>query len=111
MGTVTNGGLNVVFMINRKMQKINLTNYAKRRNKTMKYQMYKILTDCNSDGSVSYSREDMEIIADEHQFEQNFIKEYLGESYDTLLNEIRKRITGIADFAYNDENEAAVRIL
>ncbi len=72
----------------------------------MKYEMYKFLTDRNPDGSVSYSQEDMEIITDEHQFEQNFIKEYLGESYDVLLNEIRKRIVGIAEFAYNDENDA-----
>ena len=72
----------------------------------MKYEMYKFLTDRNPDGSVSYSQEDMEIIADEHQFEQNFIKEYIAEAYDVLLNEIRKRIVGIAEFAYNDENEA-----
>jgi hypothetical protein len=72
----------------------------------MKYKMYKVLTDRNPDGSVSYSQEDMEIIADEHQFEQNFIKDYLGEAYGILLNEIRKRIVGIAEFAYNDENEA-----
>ena len=72
----------------------------------MKYEMYKFLTDRNPDGSVSYSQEDMEIIADEHQFEQNFIKDYLGEAYGILLNEIKKRIVGIAEFAYNDENEA-----
>ena len=72
----------------------------------MKYEMYKFLTDRNPDGSVSYSQEDMEIIADEHQFEQNFIKEYIAEAYDILLNEIRKRIVGIAEFAYNDEDQA-----
>ena len=72
----------------------------------MKYEMYKFLTDRNPDGSVSYSQEDMEIIADEHQFEQNFIKEYIAEAHDILLNEIRKRIVGIAEFAYNDENRA-----
>lgn len=77
-----------------------------RNKKTMKYEMYKILNDPNPDGSVSYSPEDMEIIADEQQFEQDFIKDYLGESYEVLLNEIRKRIVGIAKFAYNDENEA-----
>ena len=37
---------------------------------------------------------------------QNFIKEYIAETYDALLNEIRKRITGIAEFAYNDEDRA-----
>ena len=72
----------------------------------MKYQMYKFLTDRNPDGSVTYSQEDMEIITDEHQFEQNFIKDYLGEAYGILLNEIRKRIVGIAKFAYNNENRA-----
>ena len=72
----------------------------------MKHQIFKILTDRNPDGSVTYSQEDMEIITDEHQFEQNFIKDYLGEAYGILLNEIRKRIVGIAKFAYNDENRA-----
>ena len=72
----------------------------------MKYEMYKFLTDRNPDGSVSYSQEDMEIISEEYQFEQNFIKEYIAEAYDILLNEIRKRIVGIAEFAYNDEEQA-----
>ena len=72
----------------------------------MKHEIYKFLTDRNPDGSVTYSQEDMEIIADEYQDEQNFIKDYLGESYNILLVEIRKRITGIAEFAYNDEDRA-----
>ena len=72
----------------------------------MKYELYKFLTDRNPDGSVTYSEEDMEIIADEYQDEQSFIKDYLGESYDILLAEIKKRIDGIAKFAYNDESRA-----
>ena len=72
----------------------------------MKHQIFKILTDRNPDGSVTYSQEDMEIISEEYQFEQNFIKEYIAEAYDILLNEIRKRIVGIAEFAYNDEEQA-----
>ena len=72
----------------------------------MKHQIYKILTDRNPDGSVTYSPEDMEIIAEEYQDEQNFIKDYIGESYNILLDEIKKRIAGIAEFAYNDEDQA-----
>ena len=45
----------------------------------MKYEMYKFLTDRNLDGSVSYSLEDMEIIADEHQFEQILSKIIWGK--------------------------------
>ena len=67
----------------------------------MKHEIYKFLTDRNPDGSVTYSQEDMKIIADEYQDEKNFIKDYLGESYNILLAEIRERITGIADFANN----------
>ena len=72
----------------------------------MKYEMYKFLTDRNPDGSVTFSPEDMEIITNEYQDEQNFIKDYLGESYNMLLDEIKKRIDGIAEFAYNDEDQA-----
>ena len=72
----------------------------------MKHQIFKILTDRNPDGSVTYSQEDMEIIAEEYQDEQNFIKDYIGESYNILLDEIKKRIDGIAEFAYNDEDQA-----
>ena len=72
----------------------------------MKHQIFKMLTDRNPDGSVTYSAEDMEIIAEEYQDEQNFIKDYIGESYNILLGEIKKRIDGIAEFAYNDENDA-----
>ena len=72
----------------------------------MKHQIFKILTDRNPDGSVTYSQEDMEIIAEEYQDEQNFIKDYIGESYNILLDEIKKRIAGIAEFAYNDEDQA-----
>ena len=72
----------------------------------MKHQILKILTDRNPDGSVTYSPEDMEIIAEEYQDEQNFIKDYIGESYNILLDEIKKRIAGIAEFAYNDEDQA-----
>ena len=32
----------------------------------MKYEMYKILTDRNPDGSVTYSPDDMEIITNEY---------------------------------------------
>ena len=63
----------------------------------MKYQMYKFLTDRNPDGSVTYSQEDMEIITDEHQFEQNFIKDYLGEAYGILLNEIRNKLNDLIE--------------
>ena len=72
----------------------------------MKHQILKILTDRNPDGSVTYSPEDMEIISEEYQDEQNFIKDYIGESYNILLDEIKKRIDGIAEFAYNDEDIA-----
>ena len=72
----------------------------------MKHQIFKFLTDRNPDGSVTYSQEDMEIITNEYQDEQNFIKDYLGESYNILLDEIKKRIDGIAEFAYNDEAQA-----
>ena len=72
----------------------------------MKHQILKILTDRNPDGSVTYSPEDMEIITNEYLDEQNFIKDYLGESYNMLLDEIKKRIDGIAEFAYNDEEQA-----
>ena len=72
----------------------------------MKHQIFKMLTDRNPDGSVTYSEEDMEIIAEEYQDEQNFIKDYIGESYNILLDEIKKRIDGIAKFAYNDESRA-----
>ena len=72
----------------------------------MKHQIFKFLTDRNPDGSVTYSQEDMEIITNEYQDEQNFIKDYLGESYNILLDEIKKRIDGIAEFAYNDEDQA-----
>ena len=74
----------------------------------MKHQIFKILTDRNPDGSVTYSPEDMEIITNEYLDEQNFIKDYLGESYNILLAEIRKRITGIAEFAYNDEDSGNI---
>ena len=43
----------------------------------MKHQIFKILTDRNPDGSVTYSQEDMEIISEEYQDEQNFIKDYI----------------------------------
>ena len=56
----------------------------------MKHEIFKILTDCNPDGSVTYSQEDMEIITNEYQDEQNFIKDYLGESYNILLDEVKK---------------------
>ena len=72
----------------------------------MKHEILKTLTDRNPDGSVTYSQEDMEIISEEYQDEQNFIKDYLGESYNMLLDEIKKRIDGIAKFAYNDESRA-----
>ena len=72
----------------------------------MKHEIFKILTDRNPDGSVTYSQEDLEIITDEYWEEQNFIKDYLGESYNILLAEIRKRIDGIAEFAYNNEDQA-----
>ena len=72
----------------------------------MKHQIFKILTDRNPDGSITYSPDDMEIITNEYQDEQNFIKDYLGESYNILLDEIKKRIDGIAEFAYNDEDQA-----
>ena len=72
----------------------------------MKHEIFKMLTDRNPDGSVTYSQEDMEIIAEEYQDEQNFIKDYIGESYNILLDEIKKRIDGIAEFAYNDEDQA-----
>ena len=72
----------------------------------MKHQIFKILTNRNPDGSVTYSQEDMEIITNEYLDEQNFIKDYLGESYNMLLDEIKRRIAGIAEFAYNDEDQA-----
>ena len=55
--------------------------------------MYKFLTDRNPDGSVSYSQEDMEIIADEHQFEQNFIKDYRVTS--SILSKATQRTIDI----------------
>ena len=72
----------------------------------MKYDIFKMLTDRNPDGSVTYSDEDMDIIEDEYRFEQNFIRNRLGGAYDILLDEIKKRIAGLAEFAYNNEDEA-----
>ena len=40
----------------------------------MKYDEFKMLFDHNSDGSVTYNREDMEILTQEDINEQNFFK-------------------------------------
>ncbi len=75
----------------------------------MNHDLYKMLFDRNPDGSVSYSMEDMEIITDEDNKQQADIRELILQDYTVLLEEIRKRIIGIATFADNNE-KTAVRI-
>lgn len=75
----------------------------------MNHDLYKMLFDRNPDGSVSYSMEDMEIITDEDNKQQAAFRNLIMPDYTVLLEEIRKRMTGIAKFAYDDEKQA-VRI-
>lgn len=73
----------------------------------MNHSLYKMLFDQNPDGSVSYSREDLEKITEEINSEQAAFKALLGDSFKILLEEIQKRIDGIAEFAYGDKNQAS----
>ena len=75
----------------------------------MNHDLYKLLFDRNPDGSVSYSMEDMEIITEEDNNAQAALRDLILQDYIILLDEIRKRMTGIAKFAYDDEKQA-VRI-
>ena len=75
----------------------------------MNHDLNKMLFDRNPDGSVSYSREDMEIITEEDNNAQAALRDLILQDYTVLLEEIRKRIDGIARFAYDDEKQA-VRI-
>ena len=75
----------------------------------MNRDLYKMLFDRNPDGSVSYSMEDMEIITEEDNKQQAALRSLIMPDYTVLLEEVRKRIDGIARFAYDDEKQA-VRI-
>ena len=75
----------------------------------MNHDLNKMLFDRNPDGSVSYSMEDMEIITEEDNNAQAALRDLILQDYTVLLEEIRKRIDGIARFAYDDEKQA-VRI-
>jgi hypothetical protein len=68
--------------------------------------MKKILFDKNPDGSVTFTREDMEIITQEYNDKQSILKMLIGNAYDELINDLKKRITDVAEFAYSDENDA-----
>ena len=72
----------------------------------MYHDLYKMLFDRNPDGSVSYSVEDMEIITEEDNNAQVALRNLILQDYTVLLEEIRRRIAGIATFAYDDEKKA-----
>lgn len=76
----------------------------------MNHDLYKMLFDKNPDGSVTYSMEDLEVITQEDNKQQADLRELILQDYTVLLEEIRKRIIGIATFADNNE-KTAVRIL
>ena len=65
----------------------------------MKHELYKMLFDRNPDGSVTYTPEDMEKITEENDFEQAAHQILLGDAFNKLLDEIEKRIDGVAEFA------------
>ena len=73
----------------------------------MKHELYKMLFDRNPDGSVTYTPEDMEKITEENDFEQAALQILLGDTFNKLLDEIEKRIDGVAEFAYGDRNHAS----
>ena len=72
----------------------------------MNRDLYKMLSDRNPDGSVSYLMEDMEIITEEDNNAQAALRDLILQDYTVLLEEIRKRIDGIATFADNNEKNA-----
>ena len=72
----------------------------------MNYDLYKMLSDRNPDGNVSYSMEDMEIITEEDNKQQGAFRNLIMPDYTVLLEEVRKRISGIATFAFNKETSA-----
>lgn len=69
----------------------------------MKYEIYKILFDSNPDGSITYTQEDIKIINEEREKERLELINLIYKDYSILLNEIRKRIVGVAKFPHNDE--------
>jgi len=73
----------------------------------MKHELYKMLFDRNPDGSITYTPEDMEKITEEYDHEQAVLQVFLGDSFNSLLDEIEKRITDIAEFAFGDRNHAS----
>ena len=73
----------------------------------MKHELYKMLFDRNPDGSVTYTPEDMEKITEENDFEQAAHQILLGDAFNKLLDEIEKRIDGVAEFAHGDRNHAS----
>lgn len=72
----------------------------------MNHDLNKMLSDRNPDGSVLFSVEDMEIITEEDNNAQVALRNLILQDYTVLLEEIRKRIDGIATFADNNENNA-----
>ena len=72
----------------------------------MKHDLAKMLFDRNPDESVTYDREDWEIITREYNENQSKLKELIGTAYDELLNNVKSRMDGIANFADGNEEEA-----